>query len=136
MVSKSSPAVVPMVAEERLWTIQDVSAFLVVPVATLHQWRYLGLGPSAYRVGRHLRYDPAAVRSWLSEQASVSYSVCPFLGLPRRPADLVVGGAGVKGERSESPSDATGALDAGSGDHTLSRSGEAALGTVSRAVGV
>ncbi len=72
MVSKSSPAAVsvPMVTAERLWTIQDVSAFLVVPVATLHQWRYLGLGPSAYRVGRHLRYDPAAVRSWLSEQAS------------------------------------------------------------------
>ncbi|GAA3630966.1 helix-turn-helix domain-containing protein [Microlunatus ginsengisoli] len=71
-MSKANSAAVsmPMVTAERLWTIQDVSAFLVVPVGTLHQWRYLGLGPAAYRVGRHLRYDPAAVKAWLSEQAS------------------------------------------------------------------
>lgn len=25
-----------------LWTIQDVSAFLVVPVGTLYQWRHRG----------------------------------------------------------------------------------------------
>jgi hypothetical protein len=31
---------------ERLWTIQEVSAFLGVPVATLHQWRYLGPVPA------------------------------------------------------------------------------------------
>ena len=54
----------------RLWTAQDVSRYLTVPVATLYQWRYLGIGPTAYRVGRHLRYDPAAVQAWLSEHAS------------------------------------------------------------------
>jgi hypothetical protein len=26
------------------------------------------LGPPAYRVDRHVRYDPAAVRSWLDAQ--------------------------------------------------------------------
>ena len=31
---------------ERLWTADDVSAFLGVPVTTLHQRRYLGQGPS------------------------------------------------------------------------------------------
>jgi predicted DNA-binding transcriptional regulator AlpA len=53
---------------ERLWTIREVSAFLGIPVSTLHQWRYLGTGPEAFRVGKHLRYDPDAVRAWLAEQ--------------------------------------------------------------------
>lgn len=55
---------------DRLWTVQDVSKFLSVPVTTLHQWRYLGVGPDAFRVGRHLRYDPEAVRRWLIEKCS------------------------------------------------------------------
>jgi excisionase family DNA binding protein len=54
----------------RLWTAQDVAAYLSVPLATLYQWRYLGTGPAAYRVGRHLRYEPAAVQAWLDRHAS------------------------------------------------------------------
>ncbi len=54
---------------DRLWTIHDVSRFLGVPVGTLYQWRYQGVGPAAYRLGKHLRYDPAAVHRWLAEQA-------------------------------------------------------------------
>ena len=53
---------------ERLWSINEVSDFLAIPVATLHQWRYLGSGPDAFRVGKHLRYDPDAVRRWLVER--------------------------------------------------------------------
>lgn len=48
----------------RLWDIKDVSAFLLVPVGTLYQWRVRGDGPPAMRLGRHLRFDPAAVRRW------------------------------------------------------------------------
>jgi predicted DNA-binding transcriptional regulator AlpA len=55
---------------ERLWTVREVSDFLGIPVATLHQWRYLGTGPEAFRVGKHLRYDPHAVRTWLTEQCA------------------------------------------------------------------
>jgi hypothetical protein len=55
---------------ERLWTVQDVSTFLGVPVSTLHQWRYLDTGPAAFRVGKHLRYDPDVVRRWLVEDCS------------------------------------------------------------------
>jgi predicted DNA-binding transcriptional regulator AlpA len=55
---------------DRLWSVQDVSRFLGVPVATLHQWRYLGSGPKAYRVGKHLRYDPADVGAWLATRAA------------------------------------------------------------------
>ncbi|MFG2105828.1 helix-turn-helix transcriptional regulator [Micromonospora chersina] len=54
---------------EQLWTAEDVSTFLGVPVSTLYQWRYRRTGPRASRVGRHLRYDPADVRAWLVKQA-------------------------------------------------------------------
>ncbi len=55
---------------DRLWSVQDVSRFLGVPVATLHQWRYLGTGPKAYRVGKYLRYDPADLSAWLATRAA------------------------------------------------------------------
>ncbi|WP_203938827.1 helix-turn-helix domain-containing protein [Spirilliplanes yamanashiensis] len=57
-------------AADRLWTVEDVSAFLGVPVGTLYQWRHRRIGPPAAKVGRHLRYDPVAVRTWLTEQAA------------------------------------------------------------------
>jgi hypothetical protein len=53
-----------------LWSVNDVSGYLGVPVSTLHQWRYLGKGPAAFRVGKHLRYDPDVVRRWLVESCS------------------------------------------------------------------
>jgi predicted DNA-binding transcriptional regulator AlpA len=61
---------VPERAEERLWTPEEVSAFLGdIPVATLYQWRHKGKGPKSRRVGRHLRYRPADVRVWVEKQA-------------------------------------------------------------------
>ena len=50
---------------DRLWSAADTSAYLGVPVSTLHQWRYLGTGPKAYRVGQLLRYGPAEVVAWV-----------------------------------------------------------------------
>ncbi|KUL25080.1 helix-turn-helix transcriptional regulator [Actinoplanes awajinensis] len=61
-------ASVPATPIEGLWTIDDVSAFLRVPTATLYQWRHHRAGPPAFKVGRHLRYDPAAVRTWLASR--------------------------------------------------------------------
>ena len=54
--------------DDRLWTVKDAARFLGVPPATLYQWRYLGTGPKAGRVGRHLRYLPADVLAWFREQ--------------------------------------------------------------------
>jgi predicted DNA-binding transcriptional regulator AlpA len=54
---------------ERMWTPEDVSTFLGVPVPTLYRWRCTGTGPTAYRLGKHLRYDPAEVRAWVKECA-------------------------------------------------------------------
>jgi DNA-binding transcriptional MerR regulator len=53
---------------DRLWTPKEVSEYLRVPKATLYQWRYLGIGPKAGRVGRHLRYDPKDVITWFHQQ--------------------------------------------------------------------
>jgi excisionase family DNA binding protein len=53
-----------------LWTVEDVAAFLRVPVETLYAWRKRHTGPPAARVGRHLRYDPTDVRAWLKQQAA------------------------------------------------------------------
>lgn len=55
--------------KDRLWTPEEVSAYLGgVPVSTLYQWRYKGIGPRSRRVGRHLRYRPEDVRAWVDEQ--------------------------------------------------------------------
>ncbi|MGB3763655.1 MAG: helix-turn-helix domain-containing protein [Ornithinimicrobium sp.] len=42
-----------------------MSQYLGVPVDTLYAWRTKGAGPPAFKVGRHLRYDPAEVVVWL-----------------------------------------------------------------------
>ncbi|GAB1515654.1 helix-turn-helix domain-containing protein [Actinophytocola sp. KF-1] len=53
-----------------LWTVDDVAAFLGVPVKTLYQWKWRGEGPPVRKIGRHLRYDPAAVRAWATGSAA------------------------------------------------------------------
>lgn len=53
----------PLIAP--LWTVQDVSEYLRVPVQTLYSWRSQGSGPLARRVGKYLRYRPADVEQWL-----------------------------------------------------------------------
>jgi DNA-binding transcriptional MerR regulator len=52
----------------RLWTTEEAARFLGVPKATLYQWRYLGTGPKAGRVSRHLRYHPDDVIAWFRQQ--------------------------------------------------------------------
>lgn len=49
---------------EPLWGIQEVSAFLRVPVNTLYQWRTRDYGPRGKRVGRFVRYRRADVLDW------------------------------------------------------------------------
>ena len=54
---------------DQLWSIQDVAAFLGVPVATLYQWRVRHEGPPAMKLGKHLRFDPRRVREWAGDQS-------------------------------------------------------------------
>jgi predicted DNA-binding transcriptional regulator AlpA len=61
---------VPAPTDDGLWGIDEVSAYLRVPVQTLYYWRKKRQGPPASRVGRHLRYDPAQVRAWVANRAA------------------------------------------------------------------
>jgi hypothetical protein len=51
---------------------QEVADYLLVPVATLAQWRYLGQGPRFHKVGRFVRYRWSDVETWLAEQGRTS----------------------------------------------------------------
>ncbi|EFC78887.1 AlpA family transcriptional regulator [Parafrankia sp. EUN1f] len=50
---------------KRLWTVDDLAAFLGVPVTTVYKWRNEGEGPPGYRIGRYLRFDEqGSSRGW------------------------------------------------------------------------
>lgn len=57
---------------ERYLTPADVADLLGVPVETLYQWRRKRTGPPAFRIGRHLRYDPARLRQWIDGLTEVA----------------------------------------------------------------
>lgn len=54
---------------ERFLTPDNVADLLGVSVETLYQWRHKRTGPPAFRVGRHLRYDPTKVQRWVDSLA-------------------------------------------------------------------
>lgn len=64
------PPAPPLLERDGLITTAELAAFLSLPARTLRQWRYLGVGPKAFRIGRHLRYEPAEVRRWLDQECT------------------------------------------------------------------
>jgi predicted DNA-binding transcriptional regulator AlpA len=57
---------------DRYLTPEDlVTMFSLPSVETVYQWRRKRIGPSGFRVGRYLRYDPAAVRAWVTDQGAL-----------------------------------------------------------------
>ncbi|MFJ9131160.1 helix-turn-helix transcriptional regulator [Streptomyces sp. NPDC102340] len=57
---------------ERYLTPVDVAELLAVPVETVYQWRRKRTGPKGFRVGRHLRFDPEDIRTWVASQMEVA----------------------------------------------------------------
>jgi len=55
---------------ESLWSIDQVAAYLKIPVQTLRTWRKRRTGPPAARIGKHLRYAPARVRAWVARRSA------------------------------------------------------------------
>lgn len=53
---------------EKLLTPQDLAEYLGVPLKTLYAWRYRNQGPTALRVGRHLRYRRSDVEQWIDRR--------------------------------------------------------------------
>jgi len=53
--------------DDRLWSVQEVSQYLGIPVETLYHWRSKGTGgPPGRRIGKRLRYRPQDVRDWVA----------------------------------------------------------------------
>ena len=57
-----------MEIDDRLVNVDELAAYLDVPVKTLYAWRYRREGPPAFRVGRHLRYRWSDVLRWIDRQ--------------------------------------------------------------------
>jgi excisionase family DNA binding protein len=68
---------------DQLMTIDEVGAYMQVPVKTLYDWRHRGIGPPGMRVGRHVRYRRSDVDAWLE---SCRDPVLPLAGDARRRA--------------------------------------------------
>lgn len=45
----------------------ELAEYLGVPVATVYKWNHLGTGPRFLRIGKHVRYRPSDVASWLEQ---------------------------------------------------------------------
>jgi excisionase family DNA binding protein len=56
------------VALEKLLSIEEVAELLGVPKRSMYRWRTTGEGPKGVRVGRHLRYRPESVSTWLEQR--------------------------------------------------------------------
>ncbi|PZS16445.1 MAG: hypothetical protein DLM60_15505 [Pseudonocardiales bacterium] len=64
MAKENKSRRVPVIGEP-LWTPGDLSEFLSIPEKTLREWRSKGSGPRWRKVGKHIRYEPDAIRTWL-----------------------------------------------------------------------
>ncbi len=53
---------------DQLLTVEDLAAYLEVPVATVYAWRHRRQGPPGFRVGRHLRFRWSDVERWIDER--------------------------------------------------------------------
>lgn len=56
--------------DECLYSPKQLAEMLGVPLGSLYRWNYLGTGPLPIHVGRHVRYRPADVNTWLEERAA------------------------------------------------------------------
>ncbi|MFF7226619.1 helix-turn-helix transcriptional regulator [Streptomyces massasporeus] len=53
---------------DRYLSPDDVAEIFGVPIETVYQWRRKRTGPRGFRIGRHLRYDPADVRAYVDQR--------------------------------------------------------------------
>jgi excisionase family DNA binding protein len=68
--STTTPASADTARRGPLATPAEVAAYLGVPVKTLYQWKYRGIGPNVHKVGRHLRYRWNEVDAWVNAQSA------------------------------------------------------------------
>ncbi|MET9185238.1 helix-turn-helix domain-containing protein [Streptomyces tendae] len=56
---------------DRYLTPDDIAAMFEVPLETVYQWRKKRTGPPGFRIGKHLRYDPADIRTYVTDRKNV-----------------------------------------------------------------
>jgi excisionase family DNA binding protein len=49
-------------------TPDDIAVTFKVPKETVYQWHKKRTGPPGFRIGKHLRYDPADVHAYVTER--------------------------------------------------------------------
>ncbi|WST19926.1 helix-turn-helix domain-containing protein [Streptomyces microflavus] len=52
----------------------EITALLTVPLETVYAWRKERTGPPGFRIGKHLRYDPGAVRDWIGTLTETAHA--------------------------------------------------------------
>lgn len=67
MDTEHSPAGNPW-GLEPLVDVGELAPYLGVPVSMVYDWRTRGLGPPAYRFGKHLKFVLSNVRIWIEQQ--------------------------------------------------------------------
>ena len=53
---------------DRYLTADDIAVIFEVPKETVYQWRRKHTGPPGFRIGKYIRYDPAAVHAYVTER--------------------------------------------------------------------
>jgi len=53
---------------DRYLTPDDIAELFDVPKETVYEWRKKRTGPPGFRIGKHIRYDPAAVQRYTAER--------------------------------------------------------------------
>ncbi|WP_310717840.1 helix-turn-helix transcriptional regulator [Streptomyces lydicus] len=77
-MAKRRPALADVATEpralpSRYLTPEDLVEMFELPsIETVYQWRRKRTGPRGFRVGRHLRFDPADVRAWVDSQREMA----------------------------------------------------------------
>ncbi len=80
-----TPLPIPLPDLPPLLDIRELSAYLGVPVSTIYDWRSRGVGPRAYRFGKHLKFAIADVTEWIEAQRDPAPTARPApTQLPRR----------------------------------------------------
>ncbi|MFJ6831429.1 helix-turn-helix transcriptional regulator [Streptomyces sp. NPDC091209] len=54
---------------------EDIAVIFGVSLETVYQWRKKRTGPPGFRIGKHLRYDPADVRAYVTERKTADQAV-------------------------------------------------------------
>lgn len=55
---------------EELFSPERLADYVGVPVSTVYQWNYKGVGPRFLKLGRHVRYRASDVEAWLDARAA------------------------------------------------------------------